>query len=130
MLRRSRDRPFGHGVRLADCFGMIVPLFPGVTGIKVENAWGRGSRGLVRCTARLTRALRAEESERIQRLRKTSVEGGQVVHECRPEEVEEWHTRLVEALSGAWAPSPVPAKVACDPNRSRKDPRPGWRGDQ
>lgn len=87
---------------------------------------------MVRCTARLTRALRAEESERIHRLRKTSVEGEQVVHECRPEEVDEWHTRLVEALSGVLAPaaSPVPAKVVCEPNRLPKGPRRGWRGDQ
>jgi len=62
---------------------------------------------MVRCTARLTRLLRAEESERINRLLKTSIDGTQVIHECRPEEVEEWHTRLVEALSGAWAPAAV-----------------------
>lgn len=86
---------------------MLVHLFPRVSGLKVENAWGRGTSGMVRCTARLTRALRAGESERINRLLKTSIEGMQVVHECRPEEVEEWHTRLVEALSGAWAPAPV-----------------------
>jgi hypothetical protein len=112
---------------------MIVPLFPRVTGLKVENAWGRGTSGLVRCTARLTRALRAEESERIHRILKTSVEGGEVVHECRPEEVDEWHTRLVEVLSGALAPapSPVAAKVAGDSDRSRKNlPRPGWRRGQ
>lgn len=83
---------------------MLVPLFPRVSGIKVESAWGRGTSGLVRCTARLTRALRAEESKRINRLLKTSISGTEVVHECRPGEVEEWHTRLVEALSGAWAP--------------------------
>ena len=88
---------------------------------------------MVRCTARLTRALGAEESDRILRLLKTSVEGQQVVHECRPEEVDEWHTRLVELLSGTWAPapSPVAAKVVSDPNRSRKNaPRPGWRRGQ
>jgi hypothetical protein len=83
---------------------MIVPLFPRVSGLKVENAWGRGSSGLVCCTARLTRAPRVEESKRINRLLKTSIVGTEIVHECRPEEVEEWHTRLVEALSGAWAP--------------------------
>ncbi len=83
---------------------MLVSLFPRVTGMKTENAWG-GSRGMVRCTARLTRPLRAAESERISRLLQTSIDGTQVIHECRPGEVEEWHTRLVEALSGAWAPS-------------------------
>ena len=112
---------------------MLVTLFPRITGIKVENAWGRGSRGLVRCTARLTRALRAEESERINRLLKTSIEGGELVHECRPEEVEEWHTRLVEALSGAWAPTlaPVAAKAVYERTRTRKaTPRPEWRRGQ
>src|SRR5687767_16034431 len=101
---------------------MLVPLFPRVTGMKIENVWGRGARGLVRCTARLTRALRAEESERINRLLKTSSDGSQVVHECRPEEVEEWHTRLVEALSGAWTPAPATAaaRVGTDPPRLRK----------
>lgn len=86
---------------------MLVQLFPRVTGMKIENAWGRGSRGMVRCTARLTRPLRAAESARIERLLNTSIVGCQVVHECLPEKVEEWHTRLVEALSGAWAPAAV-----------------------
>ena len=112
---------------------MLVPLFPRVTGIKVENAWGRGSSGLVRCTARLTRALRAEESERINRLLKTSIEGRELVHECRPEDVEEWHTRLVEALSGTWAPvpSPVAVKAVYARARTRKASlRPEWRRGQ
>lgn len=112
---------------------MLVSLFPRVTGIKVENAWGRGARGMVRCTARLTRALRAEESERVNRLLKTSIDGEEIVHECRPEEVEEWHTRLVEALSGAWAPAPSPvrAKAVYERTQTRKtNPRPEWRRDQ
>lgn len=86
---------------------MLVSLFPRVTGLKIENAWGRGSRGMVRCTARLTRPLRGPESERIRRLLDTSIEGSQVIHECLPEKVEGWHTRLVEALSGALAPAVV-----------------------
>ncbi|HZI67951.1 MAG TPA: hypothetical protein VFF17_15425 [Thermoanaerobaculia bacterium] len=98
---------------------MLVPLFPRVTGMKIENVWGRGARGLVRCTARLTRALRAEESERINRLLKTSSDGSQVVHECRPEEVEEWHTRLVEALSGAWAPAAATVAASGGDERAR-----------
>lgn len=101
---------------------MIVPIFPRVTGMKIENTWGRGSRGMVRYTARLTRALRAAESERITRLLKTSIDGTQIIHECRPEEVEEWHTRLVEALSGAWAP---PAPVAVGGGDERARPRKG-----
>lgn len=66
---------------------------------------------MVRCTARLTRSLRKDESQRINRLLKTSIDGTQIIHECRPEEVEEWHTRLVEALSGAWAPAAAPVAV-------------------
>ncbi len=86
---------------------MLVPIFPRVTGLKTENAWGRGTRGMVRCTARLTRPLRAAEAERITRLLNTSIAGSEVIHECLPEAVEEWHTRLVESLSGAWAPAAV-----------------------
>jgi hypothetical protein len=71
-----------------------------VTGFKVENLWRRGSRGVVRCTARLSRALRDEESDRIERLADTFVDRTEVVHECRPEEVEEWHLKLIQALSG------------------------------
>lgn len=99
---------------------MLVPLFPRVTGTKTENAWGRGSRGMVRCTARLTRPLRAAESERISRLLQTPIDGTEVIHECRPEEIEEWHTRLVEALSGAWAPAPVAARGEDERSRPRK----------
>ncbi len=62
---------------------------------------------MVRCTARLTRPLRAPEAERITRLLNTSIDGSEVIHECLPEAVEEWHTRLVESLSGAWAPAAV-----------------------
>lgn len=79
---------------------MLVPLFPQLAGFKVENLWRRGSRGSVRCTARLSRRLRAEESERIERLANASVDRTEVVHECEPEEVEEWHTRLLDALAG------------------------------
>lgn len=79
---------------------------------------------MVRCTARLTRRLRAEESERITRLVKTSIDGTQVTRECRPEEVEEWHTRLVEALSGAWAPVPASAAVNAE-GRVRRPSRKG-----
>lgn len=86
---------------------MLVPLFPRVTGLKIENAWGRGSSGIVRCTARLTRPLRKPEAERIARLLNTSIAGSEVIHECLPEAVEEWHTRLIESLSGAWAPAVV-----------------------
>jgi GTP1/Obg family GTP-binding protein len=79
---------------------MLIPLFPQVTGFKIENLWRRGSHGLVRCTARLSRALRSEESDRIERLANISVSRTSVVHECREEDVEEWHRNLVQALAG------------------------------
>jgi hypothetical protein len=83
---------------------MLIPLFARVTGFKVENLWRRGSRGVVRCTARLSRRLRAEELERIGRLASTSVDGSVVVHEGRAEDVEEWHTQLLDALAGVALP--------------------------
>jgi hypothetical protein len=83
---------------------MVIPLFARVTGFKVENLWRRGSRGAVRCTARLSRKLRSEELARIGRLAATSVDGTEVVYEGRAEAVEEWHTRLLDALAGVAIP--------------------------
>jgi hypothetical protein len=90
---------------------MLIPLFPQVTGFKIENLWRRGSHGIVRCTVRLSRTLRAEESDRIERLANTSVSRASVVHECRAEDVEEWHRNLVQALAGAAAVTPPHAAV-------------------
>jgi hypothetical protein len=90
---------------------MVIPLFPRVTGFKVENLWRRGSRGTVRCTARLSRSLRAEERERIGRLAATSVDGTVVVHEGRADDVEEWHTKLLDALAGVAMPRERQAAV-------------------
>lgn len=101
---------------------MLISLFPRVTGLKLENAWGRGSGGMVLCTARLSRTLRPEEWERVDRLPGTSVEGDEVVHECRPEEVEGWHTHLVEALGGASASGERRA-AAAGPSRKRRGGR-------
>lgn len=101
---------------------MVIPLFPGITGLKVENAWGRGSRGRVRCTARLSRALTKYESDRLERFLKTAVEGGEIVHECRAEEVEVWHSKLVESLSGRWAPPERRAAMGAN-GRVRRDSR-------
>ena len=70
--------------------------------MKIENAWGRGSRGMVRCTARLSRALRARESLRLESLPDTTIQGNVVAHECRPEEVEDWNALLADALRGEW----------------------------
>lgn len=79
---------------------MLIPLYAQITAFKVENLWRRRPDCSVRCTARLSRRLRGEELERVERLPDTFVESTQVVHDCRPEEVEDWHTRLVEALAG------------------------------
>ena len=89
---------------LAHDAAMLIPLFARVTGFKVENLWRRGSRGTVRCTARLSRKLRGEELERIGRLATTSVDGTVVVHEGRAEDIEEWHTKLLDALAGVEVP--------------------------
>lgn len=91
---------------------MLIPLFPQVTGFKIENLWRRGSGGIVRCTARFSRLLRAEESGRIERLANTSVSRASVIHECRAEDVEEWHRNLVQALAGAPVPPTRHAAVA------------------
>lgn len=109
---------------------MLISLFPRVTGLKLENAWGRGSGGMVLCTVRLSRTLRPEEWERVDRLPKTIVEGDEVVHECRPEEVEGWHTQLVEALAGGSFPGGRRAAAggqppARSPRKRRAVRRPG-----
>ena len=94
----------GRGPALALLADMIISILPRVTGMKIENAWGRGSRGMVRCTARLSRPLRAKEERWLDRLPGTSVEGIEVGRECRPEEIEEWQALLAEVLLGAPAP--------------------------
>jgi hypothetical protein len=102
---------------------MLISLFPRVTGLKLENAWGRGSGGMVLCTARLSRPLRPEEWERVDRLPATSLEGDEVVHECRPEEVEGWHTQLVEALGGSASGERRAAASGQRSSRKRRDGR-------
>ncbi|HEV8232354.1 MAG TPA: hypothetical protein VGQ75_08390 [Thermoanaerobaculia bacterium] len=102
---------------------MVIPLFARVTGFKIEDAWRRGSRGLVRCTARLSRALRQEEAERVQRLVETQVNGSEVVHECRPEVAEDWHAKLTDALAGT--PTRGEGRAAVGERRTRRSPRKG-----
>lgn len=102
---------------------MLIPLFARVTGFKVENLWRRGSRGTVRCTARLSRRLRAEELERIARLETTSVDGAVVVHEGRAEGVEEWLTKLLDALAGV--ASPRERRAAVGERKARRVVRKG-----
>ena len=102
---------------------MLISLLPRVTGMKIENAWGRGSRGMVRCTARLSRPLRAKELRHFERLAGTAVEGAEVVHECRPEEVEDWHALLSEVLRGGWVPPARPVAQAAGPKPRRERKR-------
>jgi len=102
---------------------MVIPLFARVTGFKIEDAWRRGSRGLVRCTARVSRALRQEEAERVQRLVETQLNGNEVVHECRPEETEDWHAKLTDALAGT--PTRRERRAAVGERTTRRAPRKG-----
>jgi hypothetical protein len=89
------------GPSLALVFVVVIPLLPRVTGMKMENAWGRGSRGMIRCTARLSRRLRARERQLLERLPGTIIQGGsEVVHECLPDEVEDWQSLLSDVLRG------------------------------
>lgn len=106
------------GLPLAHPSIVLIPMFPQVTGFKIENFWRRGSRGAVRCTARLSRRLSADETERIERLANTFVEGSEVVHACGPDEVEEWHTKLLDALAGA--ATGALGRVAVGERRSRR----------
>jgi hypothetical protein len=105
---------------------MLISLIPSITGMKIENAWGRGSRGMVRCTARLSRPLRSQELRRIEGLAGTTVCANEVIHECRPEEVEDWHSQLSDVLRGEWVtPARRVAQVAGPKTRrDRKRPRP------
>ena len=105
---------------------MLISLIPRITGMKIENAWGRGSRGMVRCTARLSRAPRARESQRIEGLPGTSVSENEVIHECRPGEVEDWHSLLSDVLRGAWVAGVRRVAQVAGPKarRDRKRPRP------
>ena len=106
---------------------MIISILPRVTGMKIENAWGRGSRGTVRCTARLSRPLRAKEERWFDRLPGTNVEGIEVVHECRPEEIEDWHAMLTDVLRGEWVPPARPAAQVAGPKARRERKRNGSR---
>jgi hypothetical protein len=95
--------------------------------MKIENAWGRGSRGMVRCTARLSRRLRPKEWHRLEQLPGTTVQGkNEVVHECGPDELEDWNSLLSDVLRGEWIPPARPLAQTASPKarRERKRPRP------
>lgn len=93
------------GASLAVVRRMVISLFPTVMGFKIEDAWRRNPRGMVRCTARFSRPLLSKESERIGHLLKTPVHGLELVQECRRDAVEDWKSRLLEALAGISATS-------------------------
>ena len=97
---------------------MVISIVPRIMGMKIENAWGRGARGMVRCTARLSRALAPAELHRIDRLPDTVVSGVEIIHECRPDEVEDWHALLSDALRGEWVVPARPAAQAAGPKMS------------
>jgi hypothetical protein len=103
---------------------MVIPLFARVTGFKVESLWRPGSRGCVRCTARLSRPLLVEEMERLERLANADVERTEVVYECCPDEVEERQLKLVETLAGG-ASAVAVRRAAAGGRRSRRAPRRG-----
>jgi hypothetical protein len=102
---------------------MVIPLFARVTGFKVESLWRPGNRGCVRCTARLSRPLLAEEMERLERLANADVERTEVVYECCPDEVEERHLKLVETLASASAVTV--RRASAGGRKSRRAPRTG-----
>lgn len=96
---------------------MVISLFPRVTGFKIEDAWRRSPRGMVRCTARFSRPLLPRESERVEHFLKLPVSGAEVVHECCRDAVEDWKSRLMDALAGSPARSSRGAVAVGDRRR-------------
>jgi hypothetical protein len=109
-----------NGLPLAPPCGVLIPMFPRVTGLKIEHFWRRGSRAAVRCTVRFSRRLRAEEAERIKGLANAFVARAEVVHECGADEVEEWHTKLLDALAGT--ATVAPRRVSVGERHPRRSP--------
>jgi hypothetical protein len=78
---------------------MVVVMFPRIAAMKVESSWGHGRQGVVRCVARLTRALTSPEEERLRDLVPLEeIHGDRVVWFCRPEEVEALQEKVGLAL--------------------------------
>jgi hypothetical protein len=85
---------------------MVVVMFPRIAAMKVESSWGHGRQGVVRCVARLTRALTAREEDRLRQLVPVEeVHADRVAWFCRPEEVETHQERLDLALALAARPA-------------------------
>jgi len=86
---------------------MLVPLFPKVSGIKLESSWGHGKKGIVRCLARLTRPLTNGQAERLASLLPLNEAiGDRVVGYSLLSEVEEWRESLERSLILAARPAP------------------------
>ena len=95
-------------------------MFPKIAAMKVESSWGHGRTGVVRCLARLTRALTAGEEERLRRLVPLEeIHGDRIAWFCRPEEVESFEEKVSLALDLATRPKSVRgrARLRLSPNR-------------
>jgi hypothetical protein len=82
---------------------------------------------MVRCTAWLSRPLRAKEERWLDRLPGTNLDGIEVVHECRPEEIEDWQALLTDVLRGEWVPAARPAAQVAGRKARRERKRNGGR---
>jgi hypothetical protein len=99
---------------------MVVVMFPRIAAMKVESSWGHGRQGVVRCVARLTRALTGREEERLRGLVPVEeVHGDRVAWFCRPEEVESVQERLGLALDLATRPASARDRSGLRLSRSR-----------
>ena len=74
-------------------------MVPRVAAVRIESSWE--SQDTVRCVARLTRALTAEEAKRVQAIAGFEVETDRVFYDCRPEEIEAREKHLGAALERA-----------------------------
>lgn len=79
---------------------MVVVMFPRLAALKVESSWGHGRKSMVRCIAHLTRALTANETDRLRELVPVEeIQGDRVAWFCRPAEVEQVQERVALALT-------------------------------
>ena len=124
MLIHGRDRS-GRGAvarLLLSFYDVLISLLP-PSPYEIEKR-GDAFAGMVRCTAGVA-ALSARECHLLG-LPDTTVAGNVIVHECRPDEVEDWNALVADALRGEWvAPArPLAQAVGPKPRRERKRPRP------
>ena len=75
-------------------------LVPRVKAMRIEESWQiPGMR--VRCVAHLTRPLSSSEARLMEASSRFRASGETVVFYCRPEDTEEWSSRLVLELGRA-----------------------------